>query len=69
MRSPVDVEARDPRKKNSPLAGPVEDEATVMLDTAVRVCVWNGREFGDGEVVAAGDARYECSFGQWVRQA
>ena len=67
MADKIVVQAMDPNQKNSPLAGPVEEEGTVVMDSASRVCVWNGQEFHDGQVVDCAGAQYECSFGQWVK--
>lgn len=67
MPEPTKVEPIQADKKNSPISVPSEEESTIMLDTAKKVCVWNDREFADGErVCTAGDV-YECSFGKWVK--
>ena len=66
MSDKVTVEAIDQSKKNSPVAGPVQEDATVMMDTASNVCHWNGQEFPDGQVVVADGVEYECSYGQWI---
>ena len=66
MADRVKVEAMDKSKKNSPMAGPVDQEATVMMDTAADVCHWNGVKFEEGQVVVAEGVAYECSFGRWV---
>jgi hypothetical protein len=69
MADKIPVQAMDPAKNNSPLAGPVEDEATVILNSASSVCYWNDREFSEGEVIDAEGVSYECSFGQWVKSS
>lgn len=61
------VQQMDPSKENSPLAGPVDEEATVMLNTAKNTCVWNGETYNEGDRVNDGTSTYECSYGQWVK--
>jgi len=61
------VEPMDPDKKNSPIAGPVEDESTVMLDKAATQCFWNDQVFEEGALVEDAGSRYECSLGQWIK--
>ena len=68
MSGKVSVEAMDHSKKNSPVAGPIEDESTVMLDQASKVCYWNDQEFQEGQVVESEGCEYECNFGQWIKQ-
>ena len=68
MSGKVSVEAMDHSKKNSPVAGPIEDESTVMLDQASKVCYWNDQEFQEGQVVESEGREYECNFGQWIKQ-
>ena len=68
MSGKVSVEAMDHGKKNSPVAGPIEDESTVMLDQASKVCYWNDQEFQEGQVVESEGREYECNFGQWIKQ-
>lgn len=68
MSDKISVEAMDPSKKNSPVAGPIEEESTVMLDKASKVCYWNDQEFKEGQVVESDGAEYECNFGQWIKQ-
>jgi hypothetical protein len=68
MSEKISVEAMDPSKKNSPVAGPIEDESTVMLDKASKVCYWNDQEFKEGQVIESEGAEYECNFGQWIKQ-
>ena len=68
MADPVSVDPMDAGKQNSPVAGPVSDEATVMLDKAASKCVWNGQEFAEGDMVSSEGATYECTYGQWVKQ-
>lgn len=58
----------DHSKKNSPVAGPIEEESTVMLDQASKVCYWNDQEFSEGQIVESEGAEYECNFGQWIKQ-
>ena len=67
MADKVTVEAMDSSKQNSPISGPVSDEATVMMDQAKNVCHWNGQEYPEGQIVVCDGAEYECSFGQWVK--
>jgi hypothetical protein len=61
------VGPRDPSAENSPIAAPAADDSTVVLDTAARVCVWNGAEFGDGSRVCSEGTVYECSYGKWMK--
>ena len=68
MTEKVTVAAMDASQKNSPVSGPVSDEATVMMDQAAKVCHWNGQEFPDGQIVVSEGVEYECSFGQWIEQ-
>lgn len=67
MSAPTNVESMDGNHKNSPIAGPVEEEATVMLDLSNPVCFWNGTEFADGSSVSDGEGTYVCSVGKWVK--
>ncbi len=67
MSEKISVEAMDDSKKNSPVAGPIEDESTVMLDQASKVCYWNDQEFKEGQVVESEGGEYECNFGQWIK--
>lgn len=67
MADKTPVAPRDPGKKNSPLAGPTEDESTVILDTAATTCTWNGQEFPEGALVESEGQTYECTFGRWVK--
>ena len=69
MADKIPVEAMDSSKLNSPVSGPVSEEATVMMDQAKNVCHWNGREFSDGQVVVCDGVGYECSYGQWVQES
>ncbi len=69
MPDAIAVQAMDPDKKNSPVSGPVQEQATVMLDTASSVCLWNDEEFRDGQIVEHEGNRFECSFGRWVTKA
>ncbi|MDX1432393.1 MAG: hypothetical protein R3286_08065 [Gammaproteobacteria bacterium] len=68
MADKVTVEAMDKSKQNSPVAGPIEEESTVMLDKASKVCYWNDQEFHEGQIVECGGETFECTFGQWVKQ-
>ena len=63
------VQAMDPGKENSPIAGPIDEQSTVMLDSASKVCVWNGQEFKEGQVVECDGVGYECSLGQWIKES
>ncbi|MCH9670008.1 MAG: hypothetical protein K0U93_01025 [Gammaproteobacteria bacterium] len=67
MSEPTNVQAMDKTKKNSTIVGPVEEEATVMMDLANPVCFWNGAQFDDGTTVSDGESVYECSVGKWVK--
>ena len=67
MSDKVTVNPRDPATKNSPIAGPVQEEATVMMNAAAKVCHWNGQEFAEGQYVESEGVTYECSMGQWVK--
>lgn len=68
MSEKISVEAMDHSKKNSPVAGPIEEESTVMLDKASEVCYWNDQEFKEGQLVESEGTEYECNFGQWIKQ-
>jgi len=68
MADKVSVQTMDPSKQNSPIAGPIEEESTVMLDQAAKVCYWNDQEFKEGQIVECDGDTYECTFGQWVKQ-
>ena len=68
MSEKISVEAMDHSKKNSPVAGPIEEESTVMLDQASKVCYWNDQEFTEGQVVECEGGSYECTFGQWIKE-
>ena len=66
MSEKISVESMDHSKKNSPVAGPIEEESTVMLDQASKVCYWNDQKFNEGQLVESGGTVYECTFGQWI---
>ena len=68
MAEKTQVAPRNPNQKNSPLAGPIETESTVVLKTATSGCVWNGRSFAEGDRVESEGVVYECSLGQWVKR-
>ncbi len=68
MAKPVPVEPMDPKKENSPVAGPIEEESTVMMDSTDKSCYWNGKRFDEGTVVCDNGTAYECSLGQWVKR-
>ena len=68
MSGKTPVEPMDSSQQNSPVAGPVSDEATVMLDSAKNVCFWNGAQFSEGDTVVSAGTEYECTYGQWVKQ-
>jgi hypothetical protein len=57
----------DKSKQNSPVAGPVDEEATVMLNTAADTCYWNGQSFKEGDLVDSQGQVFECSLGNWVK--
>ncbi len=69
MSEKISVEAMDDSKKNSPVAGPIEEESTVMLDQASKVCYWNDQEFNEGQFVKSEGSQYECTFGQWIKES
>jgi len=69
MSDPITVEPMDSSQKNSPVAGPVEEESTVMMDAASNVCLWNGQQYDDGQMVSCDGTTYECSFGQWIKHS
>ena len=69
MSDKVSVGPQDKSQKNSTIAGPVEEEATVMMNTASKVCFWNGQEFPEGQLVESEGVTYECSLGQWVKSS
>ncbi len=69
MSEKIRVEAMDGSKKNSPVAGPIEEESTVMLDQASKVCYWNDQEFNEGQMVESDGIEYECTFGQWIKES
>ncbi len=68
MSKKIPVEAMDHSEKNSSVAGPIEEESTVLLDQASKVCYWNDREFTEGQVVTSEGSAYECTFGQWIKE-
>lgn len=69
MAGKTNVAPRDASQKNSPLSGPIESEATVVLKTAESGCVWNGQSFVEGDQVDADGVVYECNYGQWVKKS
>jgi hypothetical protein len=69
MSEKIPVASMDHSKKNSPVAGPIEEESTVMLDQANKVCYWNDQKFTEGQLVESGGTVYECTFGQWIKSA
>ena len=68
MADPTPVQPMDSSKENSPVAGPLTDEATVMLDTAKTTCMWNSDSYIEGARIKDGHGVYECNYGQWVKQ-
>ena len=40
MADPIKVDPMDSSKENSPNAGPVDDQATVIMNKAADECVW-----------------------------
>ena len=60
------VAAQDSAQKNSPIAGPLDEEATVQMDQEKQTCYWNGQSFEQGSKVDADGSCYECSFGTWI---
>ncbi len=69
MSEKTSVKSMDHSKKNSPVAGPIEEESTVMLDQANKVCYWNDQKFSEGQLVESDGTVYECTFGQWIKSA
>jgi hypothetical protein len=67
MGDKTTVAPMDPKQKNSPVSGPIEGEATVMLDAASTRCFWNGHEFSEGAMVQCDGKTYECTYGRWVQ--
>ena len=67
MSDKISVGPRDESQKNSPVAGPVEEEATVMLNVAAKFCHWNAQECSEGQLIESQGITYECSLGQWVK--
>ncbi len=68
MSDITDVDPRNPASRNSPIAGPVDAEATVVMQTAARSCFWNGQAYPEGARVRAEGVIYECNLGNWVRR-
>lgn len=68
MSDETQVQSMDPNQQNSTVSGPVDEEATVMLDMAQKTCIWNGQSFSEGAIVNDGSAAYECNYGQWVKK-
>jgi len=58
---------RDDARKNSPIAGPVEEQATVLMNAASPVCQWNRHTFDEGQLNESEGVTCECSLGQWVQ--
>jgi len=69
MTDKIAVAPMDSSQKNSPVPGPVSDEATVVMNKAGDVCLWNGQSDPDGMMGESAGAIYECSFGRWAKQA
>ena len=67
MATPIDVGPQDPGKRSSPVMKEMQDESTVVMDVADRVCYWNDVEFPEGAEVTSQGVAYECSFGNWVK--
>ncbi len=67
MANITPVGPMDPNKKNSQVAVPAEEESTVLLNTAQKVCYWNDQEFTEGASVCDNGVVCECSFGKWVK--
>jgi hypothetical protein len=67
MADKTTVAPIDSALKNSPQMDPANEEATVVLDSAAKQCIWNGQAFDDGAVVECGNDNYECSYGRWVK--
>jgi len=62
------VDPRNSAMKNSPVAGPVSDEATVIIKKASTTCHWNDQPFPEGALVECDGVTYECNYGQWVEK-
>jgi hypothetical protein len=67
MSEKITVGPRDNSNENSPIAGPVEEQATVIMNAASPVCQWNGETFDEGQFIVSEGLTYECSLGQWVQ--
>ena len=68
MADKITVAPMDSSKQNSPVTGPVSDEATVVMNKASDFCVWNDQQYPDGTLVESEGVTYECSLGQWTRR-
>lgn len=68
MSDRISVEKMESGKKNSPITESIAEESTVMLDNVPAKCVWNDREFTDGQQVECDGQVYECNYGHWVIQ-
>ncbi|MDX1529374.1 MAG: hypothetical protein R3337_12155 [Gammaproteobacteria bacterium] len=68
MSNRATVGKMDPSKKNSPITESVEEESTVVMDNVPNKCVWNDREFNEGQQVECDGQVFECNYGHWVIQ-
>ena len=66
MAEAIPVDAADPSKKTSEIIGPNSDEATVQMSELDEHCYWNGTKYPQGDKIATGRQKYECSFGRWI---
>lgn len=66
MAGAIKVEAVNPSKKTSEIAGPTSDEATVQMSEMNQKCYWNDVVYNQGIQILVGDECYECSFGRWI---
>ena len=67
MSEKIKVGPQDESKKTSPIAGPLDEEGTVVMNAAANVCHWNDQAFDDGQLIESDGVTYECSFGRWVQ--
>ena len=51
MSEKIKVGPLDESKKTSPIAGPLEQEGTVVMNAAANVCHWNDQAFNDGQLI------------------
>ena len=69
MTDKIAVATMDSSQKNSPVVEPVSDEVAVVMNKVSAVCLWNGQPYPAGTMGESDGTVYECSFGQWAKQA